>query len=79
MRILSTIFSKKLQPRNIHICHFIIDGIIKDNSLSLKTNDNQLDPDEIAKNYLNVFLQEKNCWSSEIELRLFARKFLILK
>ena len=55
LRGLAQSLARELQPRNIHICHFIIDGIIKDNSLSQKTNDNQLDPDEIAKNYLNVF------------------------
>ena len=75
LRGLAQSLARELQPRNIHICHFIIDGIIKDKSLSLNTNDNQLDPDEIAKNYLNVFLQEKNCWSSEIELRPWQENF----
>ena len=75
LRGLAQSLARELQPRNIHIAHFIIDGIIKDKSLSLNTNDNQLDPDEIAKNYLNVFLQEKNCWSSEIELRPWQENF----
>ena len=75
LRGLAQSLARELQPRNIHISHFIIDGIIKDKSLSLNTNDNQLDPDEIAKNYLNVFLQEKNCWSSEIELRPWQENF----
>ena len=75
LRGLAQSLARELQPRNIHIAHFIIDGIIKDKSLSQNTNDNQLDPDEIAKNYLNVFLQEKNCWSSEIELRPWQENF----
>ena len=75
LRGLAQSLARELQPRNIHIGHFIIDGIIKDKSLSQNTNDNQLDPDEIAKNYLNVFLQEKNCWSSEIELRPWQENF----
>ena len=75
LRGLAQSLARELQPRNIHICHFIIDGIIKDKSLSQNINDNQLDPDEIAKNYLNVFLQEKNCWSSEIELRPWQENF----
>ena len=75
LRGLAQSLARELHPRNIHISHFIIDGIIKDKSLSQKTNDNQLDPDEIANNYLNVFLQEKNCWSSEIELRPWQENF----
>ena len=75
LRGLAQSLARELQPRNIHITHFIIDGIIKDKSLSQNTHDNQLDPDEIAKNYLNVFLQEKNCWSSEIELRPWQENF----
>ena len=75
LRGLAQSLARELHPRNIHITHFIIDGIIKDKSLSQNTHDNQLDPDEIAKNYLNVFLQEKNCWSSEIELRPWQENF----
>ena len=75
LRGLAQSLARELHPRNIHISHFIIDGIIKDKSLSQNTNDNQFDPDEIAKNYLNVFLQERNCWSSEIELRPWQENF----
>ena len=40
LRGLAQSLARELQPRNIHIAHFIIDGIIKDKSLSLNTNDN---------------------------------------
>ena len=33
LRGLAQSLARELQPRNIHICHFIIDGIIKDKSL----------------------------------------------
>ena len=59
LRGLAQSLARELHPRNIHISHFIIDGIIKDKSLSQNTDDNQLDPDEIAKNYLNVFYKKK--------------------
>ena len=36
---------------------------------------NKLNPDEIAKNYYNIYLQEKNCWTWEIELRPWLEKF----
>ena len=75
LRGLAQSLARELHPRNIHISHFIIDGSIMDKSLLQKNNNTQLDPDEIAKNYLNVFLQEKNCWSSEIELRPWQENF----
>ena len=75
LRGLAQSLARELHPRNIHISHFIIDGSIMDKSLLQKNNNTQLDPDEIAKNYLNVFLQEKNCWSWEIELRPWQEKF----
>ena len=75
LRGLAQSLARELHPRNIHISHFIIDGSIMDKSLLQKNNNTQLDPDEIAKNYLNVFLQEKNCWSWEFELRPWQENF----
>ena len=77
LRGLAQSLARELHPKNIHICHFIIDGIIskKDISENLNNEHNKLDPDEIAKNYLNIYLQEKNCWTWEIELRPWLEKF----
>ena len=77
LRGLAQSLARELHPKNIHICHFIIDGIIskKSTSENLNIDYNKLDPDEIAKNYLNIYLQEKNCWTWEIELRPWLEKF----
>ena len=77
LRGLAQSLARELHPKNIHICHFIIDGIISKKGISENSNedDNKFDPDEIAKNYHNIYLQEKNCWTSEIELRPWLEKF----
>ena len=77
LRGLAQSLARELHPKNIHICHFIIDGIISKKGISENLNNehNKLDPDEIAKNYLNIYLQEKNCWTWEIELRPWSEKF----
>ena len=76
LRGLAQSLARELHPKNIHIGHFIIDGIISKKGISDNSKDNnKLDPDEIAKNYYNFFLQEKNCWSWEIELRPWLEKF----
>ena len=38
-------------------------------------NDGLLDPDEIAKTYLNFYMQNKSAWSWEIEIRPWVEKF----
>ena len=76
LRGLTQSLARELHPKNIHICHFIIDGIISKNGASENLNDgNKLDPDEIAKNYLNIFFQKRNCWTCEIELRPWKEIF----
>ena len=76
LRGLAQSLARELHPKNIHIGHFIIDGSISRFSDSgkrkLKSN---LDPDEIAKNYLHFFMQDKSSWSWELELRPWTEKF----
>ena len=68
--------ARELHPKNIHIAHFIIDGIISKLPISKeKQLKDCLDPDEIAKSYLNFFLQDRSCWSWEVELRPWHEKF----
>tara|TARA_B100000902_G_scaffold114493_1_gene115531 strand:+ start:420 stop:1109 length:690 start_codon:yes stop_codon:yes gene_type:complete len=77
LRGLAQSLARELHPKNIHICHVIIDGIISKKGISenLNNENNKLDPDEIAKNYYNIYLQEKNCWTWEIELRPWLENF----
>ena len=78
LRGLAQSLARELHPKNIHIGHFVIDGgIAKSKYFGENSNSNSalLDPDEIAKTYLNFFKQDKSSWSWEIEIRPWLEKF----
>ncbi len=74
IRGLAQSLAREMHPKNIHIAHFIIDGAIAKNPyghLKYPT----IDPDEIAKAYIQLHNQDKSTWSWEIELRTSEEKF----
>jgi len=78
LRGLAQALARELHPKNIHIGHFVIDGGIKSNVLSdRKGNGNydMLDPDEIARTYLQFHDQHKSAWAWEVELRPWVETF----
>ncbi len=76
LRGLAQSLARELHPQNIHIGHFIIDGSIsRFSGLEMDNLKNRLDPDEIAKSYLNFFMQDRSSWSWELELRPWLEKF----
>ena len=78
LRGLAQSLARELHPKNIHIGHFVIDGgISKSKYFGNNNNENDalLDPDEIAKTYLNFYKQNKSAWSWEIEIRPWVEKF----
>ena len=78
LRGLAQALARELHPKNIHIGHFVIDGGIKSNErLDRKGNVDydMLDPDEIAKTYLQFHEQNKSAWAWEVELRPWVESF----
>ena len=87
LRGLAQSMARELSPKNIHIGHFVIDGgILKgpddprvNRSLSDEAKgvviDSLLDPDAIAKTYLDVHNQHRSAWTWELELRPWLEKF----
>ena len=72
LRGLAQSLARELHPKNIHIGHFIIDGGIGRQSIG---NYEMINPDSIAKTYLQFYNQDKSVWSWEIELRTWIEKF----
>ena len=72
LRGLAQSLARELHPQNIHIGHFVIDGGIGKEQVG---NYQMIHPDEIAKQYLNFYLQNKKAWSWEIEIRTNTEKF----
>ncbi len=62
--------ARELQPKNIHVGHFVIDG-----GIGKSDDDSKLDPDAIARTYLDVHRQHRSAWTWEVELRPWVEKF----
>ena len=72
LRGLAQSLARELHPQNIHIGHFIIDGAISRKPFGTYET---INPDLIAKTYLEFHNQDKSAWSWEIELRTSVEKF----
>ncbi|MDZ8185602.1 MAG: SDR family NAD(P)-dependent oxidoreductase [Nostoc sp. ChiSLP02] len=77
LRGLAQSIAKELAPKNIHVAHFIIDGVIRsaDRPDPVDNTDSTLDPDAIAQTYLNILRQPRSAWTWEVELRPWVENF----
>ncbi|WP_019903510.1 SDR family NAD(P)-dependent oxidoreductase [Methylobacterium sp. 77] len=77
LRGLSQSLARELQPKGIHVAHFVIDGGIRSASRPEPADapDSMLDPDAIASAYWDVLRQDRSAWTSEIELRPWVERF----
>jgi NAD(P)-dependent dehydrogenase (short-subunit alcohol dehydrogenase family) len=79
LRGLAQSIARELQPQNIHVCHVVIDGGIRNEARgyvgSADKPDSFLDPDAIAENYLHLVKQHRSAWTFELELRPWLERF----
>ena len=80
LRGLAQSLARELQPQNIHVGHFVIDGGIAllagvDERAAARGVDGLLSPDAIAQAYLQLHRQHRSAWTWEIELRPWVEKF----
>lgn len=79
LRGLAQSLARELQPKGIHVAHFVIDGGIASSRGTLsaedKSSDKWLDPDAIAATYLDVHRQQRSAWSTEMEVRPWVENF----
>lgn len=80
LRGLAQSIARELQPQNIHVAHFVIDGGIRNAARPerVETADNpdsMLDPDAIAETYMAVLAQNRSAWSWELEVRPWVERF----
>lgn len=65
--------ARELQPKGVHVAHFVIDGGIlagEDDG-----RDARLKPEAIAETYLHVHRQHRSAWTWEVELRPWVENF----
>lgn len=68
LRGLAQSLARELGPKNIHVAHFVIDG-------GIGKAEGKLDPDAIARTYLDTYRQDRSAWSCEVDLRPSVEKF----
>ena len=74
LRGLAQSMARELSPKGIHVAHFVIDGQIRRRGDD-DPGDSKLDPDAIAQTYVNVLMQPRSAWTSEVELRPWVERF----
>jgi NAD(P)-dependent dehydrogenase (short-subunit alcohol dehydrogenase family) len=76
LRGLAQSLARELQPKGIHVAHFVIDGGIAGTTADrVSTDDKWLKPDAIAETYLAVHRQHRSAWSTEMEVRPWVENF----
>ncbi|WP_434050712.1 MAG: SDR family NAD(P)-dependent oxidoreductase [Roseibium sp.] len=77
LRGLCQSLARELHPKNIHVVHFVIDGAIHSPGRGAPYDDPEktLNPDEIARTYLEMTRQHRSVWTNEIELRPHVERF----
>ena len=77
LRGLAQSMARELQPKNIHVAHFVIDGAIGNPGVRAPAGqaDSLLDPDAIARSYLDIVRQHRSAWTWEVELRPWVERF----
>jgi NAD(P)-dependent dehydrogenase (short-subunit alcohol dehydrogenase family) len=77
LRGLAQSMARELAPQNIHVAHFVIDGVVRSASRREPADrpDSMLDPDAIAETYLAILRQPRSAWTWEVELRPWVETF----
>jgi NAD(P)-dependent dehydrogenase (short-subunit alcohol dehydrogenase family) len=80
LRGLTQALARELQPKGIHVAHFVIDGSVRNPARGRIEGagdppDRFLDPQAIAHTYMAVLKQPRSAWSLEVELRPWVEKF----
>ncbi len=77
LRALSQSMARELGPKNIHVAHIVIDGMIDTDFIAQFVEDMDtaraeariLSPDDIAANYVWLHKQPRSAWTQELDLR----------
>jgi NAD(P)-dependent dehydrogenase (short-subunit alcohol dehydrogenase family) len=75
LRGLAQSIARELAPKGIHVAHFVIDGAIRPNSSAADAAESRLDPDAIARTFLDIARQPRSAWTWEVELRPWVENF----
>jgi NAD(P)-dependent dehydrogenase (short-subunit alcohol dehydrogenase family) len=72
LRALAQAMARELGPKNIHVAHVILDGMIAQDNTS---SEELLQPAAIAETYYQLHRQVRSTWTHELDLRPSSEKF----
>jgi len=77
LRGMAESLAREVQPKGIHVCHFVIDGAIRNPGREEPADkpDSMLDPDAVARSYWHALEQDRSAWTFEIALRPWVERF----
>jgi len=83
LRAVARSLARALGPRNIHVAHIIIDGLIDTAAIRERfpdvveslPDDGSLDPDAVADAYYQRHAQARSAWTFELDLRPWVERF----
>lgn len=78
LRGLAQSLMRRYAAENIHVVHTILDGLIWSPQTTQRFSPNQencIDPDTLAQNYLALLRQPNSAWTNEVDFRPLTEKF----
>lgn len=74
--------ARELWPQEVHVAHVLIDGLIGPAGGGGEMEQEAaaepaLDPDEIARAYLHLAIQERSAWTLELDVRPYGEQFFV--
>jgi hypothetical protein len=71
--------ARELWPKEIHIAHIIVDGVIRENEIEPVIDEQSgeplMNPAAIAEVYWDLVKQDRSAWTLELDLRPDREKF----
>jgi NAD(P)-dependent dehydrogenase (short-subunit alcohol dehydrogenase family) len=73
LRQIAQSMARELGPKNIHVAHVVIDGVI--DRRKNPPEEGMLATDAIAELYWQIHAQPRSAWTFEADLRPWAERF----
>lgn len=77
LRGLAQSAARELGPKGIHVAHVVVDGGVRSDRRPDPADqpDSTLDPDAIARTFVDLLRQTRSAWSFEVDLRPWVERF----
>ncbi len=78
LRGLAQSLAREFGPKGVHVAHVVLDGLIDEPQTDRRFGSAQsarMDPDRVARTYLELASQHPSAWTHEMDLRPFSERF----